>query len=145
MTILTSRLRIIAANVGQRADNGQLSGAVLFVLLVEMTMASEKSFANLWIDSIFCFLVYHCVCCHSICAIIIPSPWSWMEGDRNWPSCQWRDLWSGRVSEHLRPAGRVRWAGDCEVRRENEATMSRRVALTNGYHLLPRPLRISPN
>jgi len=54
--VLTSRLRIIAANVGQRADNGQLSSAVLFVLLVEMAMASEKGLANLC-DSIVSKLV----------------------------------------------------------------------------------------
>jgi hypothetical protein len=53
MAILTSRLRIIAANVGQRADNGQLSSAVLFVLLVEMAMASEKSLANLFVIQLF--------------------------------------------------------------------------------------------
>lgn len=67
-TILTSRLRIIAANVGQRADNGQLSSAVLFVLLVEMTMASEKSFANLWIDSTF---FGYLMCFHCLLSVVI--------------------------------------------------------------------------
>lgn len=75
----------------------------------------------------------------------IPSLWSWMEGGRNWPSCRWRDQLSGRVSEHRHPAGRVRWAGDCEVRTANGAIESLREALTNGYHLLPRLPRTSPN
>lgn len=129
--VLTSRLRIIAANVGQRADNGQLSSAVLFVLLVEMAMASEKSLANLFVIQLFqngSKFDRHIISASRYFKMCIPSLWSWMEGGRNWPSCRWRDRLSGRVSEHRHPAGRVRWAGDCEVRTANGATESLREA-----------------
>ncbi len=36
---LTARRRVIASDVGQRANDGQLGGAVLFVLFVEVAMA----------------------------------------------------------------------------------------------------------
>lgn len=55
---LTARRRVIASDIGERTDDGQLCRAALFVLLVKMTMTPEQDFANLntnTADRIACF------------------------------------------------------------------------------------------